>query len=141
LWITAPATWAVTHWSVLNSMTFCSWTTWVSYQTWVLATLTDTRLVSQTFRIWCALRLRWNCFKILKLLISNICFKNFYITKTAEMVELSDVELCLTFSVWPVFCCGQNSFQFKCLLQDVFPFRWQRCAFNRKTLSHYFIKD
>jgi hypothetical protein len=85
-------------------VTFCSWTTWVSYQTWVLATLTDARLISSTFRIWCAFRLRWNCFKILQLLISNICLKNPYIIKKAGRVEFANVVLCLIFSTWPFKC-------------------------------------
>lgn len=76
LWITTPAIWTVTHRPVLNGVTFCSWTTWVSYQTWVLATLTDARFISRTFSIWCAFRLRWNYSKILQLLISNM-FKKF----------------------------------------------------------------
>lgn len=75
LWITTPAIWAVTDWSVLHGMTFCSWTAWISYQTWVLATLTDARLISRTFRIWSALRLRWNCLKIFKLYIYNVSWE------------------------------------------------------------------
>jgi len=98
LWITTPAIWTVTHRPVLNGVTFCSWTTWVSYQTWVLATLTDARLISRTIRIWRALRLRWNCFKILQLLILNIYIPykipiNPYIIKMAGMVEFADVAL------------------------------------------------